>query len=304
MSRYVFVRSCGSGFYQDVTMHGNDVSQWYPDLPLQHYPRRDTPVPDVEMEGAPYAEDHALWKVRFPLLDAQEEPCPPASVHHWLRKSPQPRQHRPLQPVERFTPRKPREGPPMMMGHVPFAVETLEDRMATSPFSAVRTERDRFMEMMSGPPPPAIFDPQPRPGMAAMPQPHARKLPSHAGGLFGEDGVYDEFSSALPAGKEWGGNCKEAEAALAGQRLRQPRRSRAPGPNREPDLGGYFARQNNLYDFGCTPVEVAHERSQGRLSVMRERLRRLEHRHSPLEDNREQVPSSITDRCTSVAHMV
>lgn len=275
------------GFYPEVAMPGNDVGRWYPEL--SHYPRRDTPVPDTEMEGGKSQMRVGCGLKGFVVdVPAVEEfvpppPTPPAAVQQWLRKNPPQRHQRPLQPMERFVPRqKPREEPTLLMGHPPFPVETLEDRMATSPFSAARTERDRFVELMGGPTPPPMFDPRVQPGMAVMPQSPMPKMPQ-AGGLFGEDDAYDGFSSAF-ATKDWSG--KEAEAALAGQRLRQARRSRAPGPNREPDLGAYFARQNGLFDLGFQPDG---DRNAGRISVMRERLRRLEHRHNPLEDNREQV---------------
>jgi len=267
------------GFYPEVTVPGNDVGRWYPELP--HYPRRDTPVPenDIEVEAPP-------------VEDLVPPPTSAAVVHNWLRKNQPQRHQRPLQPMEHFVPRKPHEEPTMLMGHPPFPVETLEDRIATSPFSSARTERDRFVELMGGPPPPPVFDPHVPvpPGMTVMPQPHLRKVPPPAGGLFGEDDAYDNFSSAFAAAKEWGG--KESEA-LAGQRLRQARRSRAPGPNREPDLGAYFARQNGLFDPG---YQAEQARNAGRISVMRERLRLVEQRHNPLEDNREQEGRATMER--------
>lgn len=269
-----------------MTLPSSDVGRWYPDLP--NYPRRDTPVPEPESGvGRP---EMLSWDTQFVEVPGRQMMSPPpAVVRQWLTKTHQ-RYPRPLQPMERFKPQKPREEPPhLVMGHPSFPMETLEGRMATSPFSVARTERDRFMDLANGPPPPPPFDPPtptPPPGMAVMPQPHVRKMPPQPGSLFAEEERfgYEGVPAAMTANKDW--NPKEADAALAGQRLRQSRRSRAPGPNREADLGAYFVRQNGLFDFGCS---AEGDRNSGRISIMRERLRRLEHRHSPLEDNREQV---------------
>ena len=198
--------------------------------------------------------------------------------------------------------------------------------MANSPFSPSQRERDRFMETMNSPVPPSIVDPYRWPGTPVMPQPqHVRRMTSPAaGGLLGEGSGLDEYSPAYAAAKEWDGGhpYKEMEAALAG-RLQQSRRSQAPGPNREPaDLGSYLARQhqqqqqhhhhqhqqqqqhpqqhqqhqNTRSEFRC-PAEAGMGRHPGRVTAMRERLRRLDHRRMPLEDRQEQVMTHRTPGC-------
>lgn len=295
---------------ENLSFQTGDVSRWYNEDSSHLYPRRDTPVPDAE--GLIQSEDE-LWEEIQSLLEAPApeelhpnggggpmDPSMATGLNPWTNA-------RPSHPFGRMD-RTPQNAmmPPM---NYPFLNEAPTDRNSVPPFASNRTERARFMELMN-PQGPQIFDSNhtPPPPMDLFPVEASTSFrknpppsPQRQDPIRKEsEEFYNDFSSFGP--REWNTGGMEAKLPapqmMMDHRFRHMRRPKLQQEGLKPDpphSNAFLTRQNSLFDHGYPDPNT--ERSSGRISVMRERLRRLDHRKSPLEDNREQVKSKYSEFC-------
>eukprot|EP00210_Caulerpa_lentillifera_P000885 g856.t1 len=312
-----------SGSCEDLSFATADSTRWFTDggggggvFP----PRRDTPVP----EALPQCENE-LWEEIQSLLEVPTTSSS-SDVHHPQRHPQQIHQQhiqsngsttglqhlwnskRPQRQTQSFN-RLDRIPTGMIPTNYPFLNEVTTHRNNTQSFSASRSERARFMQLMN-PHPPPVFDPSPRtPPMDLRPNEASsafRKTPLQQPPRFhdrlvGDEEMYDEFANFRQ--RDWGSpmpttptQMKTPAPQLAmDQRFRQMRRPRHPtGLRQEPSLNSFVTRHNSLFDYGYT--DHNQDRNSGRNPSARERLNRLDHRQSPLDEAREQEIRASMER--------